>query len=46
MAKSFAHEGFRPFRLTSVSFIGMHTMGIFLLHKPMLQEVIMPFFSS
>ncbi|MDO4796893.1 MAG: acyltransferase family protein [Coriobacteriales bacterium] len=41
-----AHEGANPFSLASVSFIGMHTMGIFLLHKPMLQEVLMPFCSS
>lgn len=41
-----AHEGFHPFSLAAVSFIGMHTMGIFLLHKPLLQEVLMPFFSS
>ena len=41
-----AHEGFHPFSLAIISFIGMHTMGIFLLHKPMLQEVLMPFFSS
>lgn len=33
-------------RLGFISFIGMHTMGIFLLHKPVLQEVLMPFFSS
>lgn len=39
-----AHEGFHPFSLAAVSFIGMHTMGIFLLHKPLLQEVLMPFF--
>lgn len=41
-----AREGAHPFSLAVVSFIGMHTMGIFLLHKPLLQEVLMPFFSS
>lgn len=41
-----AHEGIYPFSLAAVSFIGMHTMGIFLLHKPVLQEVLMPFFSG
>lgn len=41
-----AHEGLHPFSLAAVSYIGMHTMGIFLLHKPVLQEVFMPFFSN
>lgn len=41
-----AHEGVHPFSLSAVSFIGMHTMGIFLLHKPVLQEVLMPLFSG
>lgn len=40
-----AREGARPFSLGLVSFIGAHTMGIFLLHKPMLQELFMPFFT-
>ncbi len=26
--------------------IGMHTMGIFLLHKPLLQEILMPLAST
>lgn len=38
-----SHEGPLPYDLFHVSFIGMHTMGIFLLHKPFLQEVIMPY---
>lgn len=41
-----AHEGLRPFSLATISFIGMHTMGIFLLHKPMLQEILMPLAST
>lgn len=41
-----AHEGLRPFSLAIISFIGMHTMGIFLLRKPMLQEILMPLASS
>ena len=41
-----AREGSRPFSLGIVSFIGMNTMGIFLLHKPMLQELLMPFFTN
>jgi len=41
-----AHEGEEPFSLKAVSYIGMHTMGIFLLHKPFLQEVLMPIFSK
>jgi surface polysaccharide O-acyltransferase-like enzyme len=41
-----AREGSHPFSLGAVTFIGMHTMGIFLLHKPLLQEVLMPLFSS
>jgi peptidoglycan/LPS O-acetylase OafA/YrhL len=39
-----AHECPKPFSLGEVSYIGMHTMGIFLLHKPMLQELFMPLF--
>ncbi len=38
----FAREGARPFRTAAVSFIGQHTLGIFLLHKNMLQLLILP----
>lgn len=41
-----AHEGPAPFSLKAVNFIGLRTMGIFLLHKPFLQEVLMPIFSQ
>ena len=37
-----AREGLHPFSFMAVNFIGMHTMGIFLLHKNMLQQLILP----
>ncbi|WP_026660503.1 acyltransferase family protein [Butyrivibrio sp. AC2005] len=37
-----AREGFMPFGFSPIAFIGQHTMGIFLLHKNMLQQLIIP----
>ncbi|MBQ9197519.1 MAG: acyltransferase family protein [Clostridia bacterium] len=37
-----AREGARPFSTAAVSYIGQHTLGIFLLHKNMLQMLILP----
>lgn len=37
-----AREGTRPFSTAAVSYIGQHTLGIFLLHKNMLQMLILP----
>ena len=37
-----AREGTRPFSFNVVTYIGMHTMGIFLLHKNLLQQLILP----
>ena len=37
-----AREGSRPFSTAAVSYIGQHTLGIFLLHKNMLQMLILP----
>ena len=41
-----AREGARPFSTAAVSYIGQHTLGIFLLHKNMLQMLILPWISS
>ncbi len=41
-----AREGVRPFGISAVTYIGMHTMGIFLLHKNILQQLIMPWLNS
>lgn len=37
-----AREGLHPFSISAVTYIGKHTMGIFLLHKNLLQQLIMP----
>ena len=37
-----AKEGARPFSTAAVSYIGQHTLGIFLMHKNMLQMLILP----
>lgn len=41
-----AREGERPFSTAAISYIGQHTLGIFLLHKNMLQMLIMPWLRS
>ena len=37
-----AREGTHPFSVSAVTYIGSHTMGIYLVHKNMLQELLMP----
>lgn len=37
-----ARESAHPFNTGAVTYIGQHTMGIYLLHKPFLQQVVMP----
>lgn len=37
-----AREGVRPFAITPITYLGKQTMGIFLLHKNLLQMLIMP----
>lgn len=37
-----AREGWHPFSVKVITFIGQNTLGIFLLHKPMLQGLILP----
>lgn len=37
-----SRESARPFRIDAVTYIGQQTMGIYLLHKPFLQQVMMP----
>ena len=41
-----AREGVRPFSYKTITYIGTHTMGIFLLHKNMLQDLILPLLSK
>ncbi len=41
-----SRESVRPFRIDAVTYIGRQTMGIYLLHKPFLQQVIMPALSG
>ena len=41
-----AREGIRPFSYKAITYIGAHTMGIFLLHKNMLQDLIIPLLSK
>ncbi|MBQ9595105.1 MAG: acyltransferase family protein [Synergistaceae bacterium] len=38
-----AREGIRPFSVSAITYIGRHTLGIFLIHKNLLQELILPF---
>ena len=38
-----AREGTHPFSVSTVTYIGSHTMGIYLVHKNMLQDLFMPF---
>ncbi len=38
-----SREGTYPFSVSAVTYIGSHTMGIYLLHKNMLQELFLPF---
>lgn len=37
-----SRESARPFRIDAVTYIGQQTMGIYLLHKPFLQQIIIP----
>ena len=39
-----SREFYRPFNISVITYIGAHTMGIFLLHKNILQELIVPLF--
>ncbi len=41
-----AREGIHPFSLGMITFIGQYTMGIFLVHKNLLQQLIVPFVGS
>ena len=38
-----AREGTHPFSVSAITYIGSHTMGIYLVHKNMLQGLFMPF---
>jgi fucose 4-O-acetylase-like acetyltransferase len=37
-----SRESAHPFHTDAITYIGQHTMGIYLLHKPFLQQVTMP----
>ncbi len=37
-----SRESARPFRIGAVTYIGQQTMGIYLLHKPFLQQILLP----
>lgn len=41
-----SRESAHPFRVDAVTYIGQQTMGIYLLHKPFLQQIIVPVFSE
>jgi len=41
-----SRESARPFRIGAVTYIGQQTMGIYLLHKPFLQQIILPVLSG
>lgn len=41
-----SRESARPFRVNAVTYIGQQTMGIYLLHKPFLQQTMMPALSE
>ena len=41
-----AREGARPFSVSAVTGIGIHTMGIFLLHKNLVFQLILPWIRS
>ena len=44
--KRMANEWLRGMNLQPLIYLGQHTMGVFLLHKPMLQNVFMPAFGN
>lgn len=37
-----SRESARPFHIDAVTYVGQQTMGIYLLHKPFLQQIIVP----
>lgn len=41
-----SRESAHPFSISAVTYTGRQTMGIYLLHKPFLQQVILPFLSK
>lgn len=41
-----SRESARPFKIGAVTYIGQQTMGIYLLHKPFLQQIILPVLSG
>ena len=41
-----SREGIRPFSTAAISYMGQHTMGIYLLHKPLQLELIIPWIKT
>ena len=46
LLKRLADEWIPRVELKPLVYLGQHTMGVFLLHKPMLQNVFLPFFTN
>ena len=46
LAKRLADEWLSRLNLKPLIYLGQHTMGVFLLHKPMLQSLFLPFFKN
>ena len=46
LLKRMADEWIPNMSLKTMIYLGQHTMGVFLLHKPMLQEIFMPVFGE
>lgn len=40
--KRLSDEWITDFKLTAITYIGQHTLGIFILHKPVMQQVFIP----
>ena len=46
LAKRLADEWLPRLELKSLIYLGQHTMGVFLLHKPLLQNIFLPFLKN
>ena len=46
LLKRMVDEWFPALNLKAMIYLGQHTMGVFLLHKPLLQDILMPAFRS
>ena len=41
-----SREGARPFSIAAIKYVGRHTLGIFLLHKNVQLELVIPWLNS